>query len=98
MTNVSDNTIHLQGCYEIIGKTLVNTTEKDCSNLVIGTRKITTATKPTNYLLMKLGKKYTYVSSMYKSDIEYTYEIEYKGVKYTMALDGTNYVINQITN
>ncbi len=98
MTNVRDNIIHLQGCYEIVGKNLVDSSKKDCSSLVIGTRKNPTATKPSNYLLMKQGKQYTYVSSMYKTDIEYKYEIEYKGVKYTMALDGTNYVINTITN
>jgi hypothetical protein len=95
-TNVGTITYLLQGRYEIKNKLLVNTSKLGVENLVIGTRKKPTPTKSTYYLLLKLGKQYTYVSSMYPTDLDYKYEIEYKSIKYTMQLIDGNYVINPL--
>jgi hypothetical protein len=86
----------LQGCYEIIGKTLVNTEKNDGFCLVIGTRKETSPTKPPHYILLRKGSSHTYLSSMYPSKVPFEYSIEYSGISYTMALDGCNYLIKKL--
>lgn len=92
-TNVTENNSVLQGCFEINNKTLVNKGSKGVQRLVIGTRKNPTPNKPLNYILSKEGSRYNYVSSMYPTNQDNNYKLEYNGVCYDMILTDSGYQI-----
>jgi hypothetical protein len=78
----------------------------DSLELVIGTRKKPTITKPLNYLLICLpNNKFGYVSSMYRLTPESTkndlqmYSIEVEGIEYQLSIDMANkYAIIEYLN
>jgi hypothetical protein len=79
----------LVGCYEIKNSNLV----KPDLNLVIGTRRKAGPNKPKNYLLIKSGNRFTYLSGMFPftNDLEpkegvFWYSLDYEGVNYILCL------------
>jgi len=92
-TNVSENKSHLQGRYERKNKTLVNSEIGNDATLVICYRKNPTPSKPLNYILLKEGKKSSYISSMYNTGKEGVYQLEFNGIQYLMTSNDTGYTI-----
>ena len=64
------------------------------NSLVIGERKTPTPKKPVNYLLLKQGKKYHYVSSLYpKMCCPNQYTFDYANKSYTYTQQGDSVTI-----
>lgn len=83
--------VNLQGRYHIDKSNLL----KGDLHLVIGTRKKPSANKPKNYLLHRLGKYHSYLSSLYPVPVQDSiqgvtdaqiWEFDYQGGKYTLAI------------
>jgi hypothetical protein len=95
MSNVVEILPIIQGKYERNNKNLVNSTAQRGATLVIGTRKNPTPSKPINYLLSKVGKKYQYITSMYPTLIAGHYKLEYNGKCYDMLPTDSGYTITE---
>ena len=81
--------VKIVGCYEIKNSNLV----KPDLNLVIGTRRKASANKPKNYLLIKSGNRFTYLSGLFPftSDLKpkegvLWFSLDYEGVNYILCL------------
>ena len=68
-----------------------NTITDGASTYLIGQRKRVTPSKSQFFLLRIIGKKRSYISSLYGTYPEYEYE--HQGKRYTLSLDDTSATI-----
>jgi hypothetical protein len=66
-------------------------------HLVFAHRHTSTATKPPEYLLLKSGGKFIYVSSLYRTETAGAFAFDYDNTSYTMTITGDRAKIN-LTN
>jgi hypothetical protein len=77
------------GCFQLDKSNLLG----PACTLVIGTRKHPTPSKPKNYLLLKEGGKFIYLSSLYPvpphkgQETPQIFDLEVGGVQYQLSID-----------
>lgn len=80
----------LAGVYKREGASLTN----DVHQLLVVTRSATTEAKSTSYVLkIHPDGKRTYVSSLWRKDPSPFYELEYRGLRYSMTVTADSAVI-----
>ncbi len=70
--------------------------KEDATRLIICQRKHQTPAKPLLYILRETTpKNFEYISSLYPTDKETVYELEYSGSKFKLHLDNTTAEITE---